>query len=89
VLAAGNVHFVDIDIVDGCASDGRVETGEELLDALILAAAEHGNGLATICSDRHGAHWFHGNDCDGPCVRLRCCASGIREEQARLIWNER
>jgi hypothetical protein len=66
VLAAGNVHFVDIDIVDGCASDGRVETGEELPEALILAAAEHGNGLATLCSDRHGAHWFHGRSSVAP-----------------------
>jgi hypothetical protein len=35
-----------------------------LLEALILAAAEHGNGLATLCGDRHGAHWFHVPDDD-------------------------
>jgi hypothetical protein len=35
VLAVGNVHFVDIDIVDRCAGDGCVEAGEELLKSLI------------------------------------------------------
>ena len=48
VLAAGNVHFVHIDIVDRCTGGGSVEAGEELLKGLILAAAEHGNGLATL-----------------------------------------
>ena len=46
MLAAGNVHFVDIDVVDRCAGDGCVEASKELLKALILAAAEHGDGLA-------------------------------------------
>ena len=64
VLAAGNVDFVDIDIIDGCAGDGCIEAGEELLKGLILAAAEHGDGLATLCSDCHGAHWFDVPDDD-------------------------
>jgi hypothetical protein len=63
-VLAGNVHFVDIDIVDCRAGDGCVETGEELLKALIRAAAEHGDGLATLCSDCHGAHWFDVPDDD-------------------------
>ena len=58
MLAARNVHFVDIDIVDRRACDGCIGAGEELLNGLTLAAAEHSSGLATLYSDRHGAQWF-------------------------------
>jgi hypothetical protein len=57
-----HVHFVDIDIVDRCAGDGCVEAGEELLRVSFLRQRGRANGLATLCSDRHGAKWFHDDD---------------------------
>jgi hypothetical protein len=37
-----SVHFVDVDIIDRGFGDGGVEAGEQLLEGLVLAAAEHG-----------------------------------------------
>jgi hypothetical protein len=35
-----------------------------VLKGLIFAAAEHGNGVATLWTDRHAAHWFYVPDDD-------------------------
>jgi hypothetical protein len=42
VCASGvwSVHFVDVDVIDGCTGDGSIEAGEELLEGLACSPAK-------------------------------------------------
>ena len=55
VLFLEIVDFVDVDTIRGGVCDGGIETCEELLEGFALAAAKHGQGLASFGGDGHGA----------------------------------
>jgi hypothetical protein len=76
------VHFVDVDIVDRGFGYGRVEPGEQLFEGFVFAAAEHGNRLASLLGDGHGADGLYVSDDDltvfGELVDVRVHGNGER-----------
>ena len=63
VLVLEIVDFVDADTIHGGICDGGIEMCEELLEGFALAAAQHGQGLASFGGDGHGADGVDRADC--------------------------